>query len=160
MQFHPRILALGGISTLALSLALSSPSAVFAETPGEHSHYLHALSDLRYARALLYHPEEWNVKRDERGAIVEIDQAIGECRNAAIDDGKNLGYHPPVDANLSHADRLRRALRSLDAARHDLAFEEDNGAAWGWRARAIGDVNDAIGMTRRAIGADRWDDNL
>ncbi|MBV8603003.1 MAG: hypothetical protein JO359_15685 [Candidatus Eremiobacteraeota bacterium] len=146
------------VSLLAFSLVAASATAVSADTPGEHGHYLHALSDLRYARALLFRPDEPNVKWEERRAIVEIDQAIGECRRAAIDDGKNLADHPPVDANLSHADRLRRALRSLDAAHRDLAYEEDNAAAWGWRARAIGDIHDAIGFTRHAIGADAYDD--
>ena len=157
MHFSSRLFALAGI---ALMLAVSAPRAALADTPGEHSHYLHALSDLRYARALLWHGDEPNVMANERRAIVEIDQAIAEARNAAIDDPKDLWDHPSVDANLSHADRLRRALRSLDAAHADLAYEEDNAAAWGWRSRAIHDVNDAIGFTRRAIGTDRFDDTV
>ena len=155
---HFRWLSVAGASLMTLSLLAFIPSTASADTPGEHSHYLHALSDLRYARALLWHPEEPNVMTNERRSIVEIDQAIVECRNAAIDDHKDLWDHPPVDANLSHGDRLRRAVRSLDAAHRDLAYEEDNAAAWGWRARAIHDVDDAIGFARHAIALDNYDD--
>ena len=55
-----------------------------------HPAYLHALSDLRYARALLEKPARADVKWDETKAIREIDAAIKEIRAASIDDGKPL----------------------------------------------------------------------
>src|ERR1700753_2160265 len=53
---------------------------------GNHPAYLHALSDLRMARAFLERPANVVVKWDEKRAITEIDAAIREIKEAAIDD--------------------------------------------------------------------------
>ena len=59
-----------------------------------HPRYLSAIADLRYARALLYRPDWREIMRDQRGAVEEIDRAIAEAKQAAIDDGKNPDDHP------------------------------------------------------------------
>jgi hypothetical protein len=47
-------LKLGSLLVLAVTLSLiSMPQTSFADTPGDHPAYLHALSDLRHARAYL-----------------------------------------------------------------------------------------------------------
>ena len=150
-----RIAAIASATLLPFANALPAR----ADVPGEHPHYLHALSDLRYARALIERADERNVMRLQNDAYVEINQAIGEVRRAAYDDRKDLDDHPPIDANLSHRDRLRKTLALLRSADRDLHYEEDTRAALGWRARSIGDVNDAIGFVSRAISTDRWDDH-
>src|ERR1700687_2049537 len=88
-----------------------------ADTPGAHPAYLHALTDLRHARAhLSVQTPNWRGAADEQRAIGAIDAAIREIQEAAIDDGKNLNDHPPVDERWSRADRLHRAMELLNGA--------------------------------------------
>ena len=94
--------------------------------PGKHPGYLHALSDLRTARWLLYRqPGDQKVYADEDVAIQEIDAAINEIKRASIDDGKNLEDHPQVDVK-EHGSRLLRAIETLKKAKSDIDQEEDN----------------------------------
>jgi tetratricopeptide (TPR) repeat protein len=120
-----------------------------------HPHYLHAISDLRFARALLWRRDEAIVMADQRMAIHEIEEAINEAHRAAIDDGKEMNFMPPVDARQRPVDRLNRALDALNSALRNLQFEEDNRAALGWRTAAIRDTNHAIELTRKAIRDDK-----
>lgn len=123
--------------------------------PAAHPAYLHALSDLRMARALLMRPtRDTEVKWDENRAIAKLDAAIREIREAAIDDGKPIEDHPPVDAHLRHRDRIRAAIDLLDKAARDIEEREDNGFARGLRGRAVGHIRDAVRFSREAI-ADR-----
>jgi hypothetical protein len=116
----------------------------FADNPGRHPHYLHALSDLRYARALLdklamnEHRDLWESK-----AIEKIDAAIRTTKEAAIDDGKNLNDHPPIDTHLKRGERYRKALELLDAAHRDVTMEEDTAKSQGLQGRVIADVDEA-----------------
>jgi hypothetical protein len=132
--------------------AMEAPPPPPPAPPAGHPAYLHALSDLRMARALLARPtRDVEVKWDENRAIREINAAIREIRDAAIDDGKPLEDRPPVDAHLRHRDRIRAALDLLDKAARDIEEREDNGFARGLRGRAIGHIRDAIRFTREAI---------
>ncbi|MGO9259708.1 MAG: hypothetical protein ACLQU1_25855 [Bryobacteraceae bacterium] len=121
-----------------------------------HPHYLSAIADLRYARALLYRPDWREVMRDQRAAVDEIDRAIGEARQAAIDDGKNPDAHPPIDARMGWEGRFRKAMELLDSAQRDLSMEEDNGAAAAWRARALRNIANARGSVSRAMRDSWW----
>ena len=126
--------------------------AAMAQVPGRHPGYLHALSDLRYARALLERGPQWGpVARDDERAVFEINHAIEELNRAAWDDGKNPYEHPAVDAHWLPRDRLRRALDVLGKARHDLDHEEDNPRARGWRDRAWTHIDRAQEAVHHAI---------
>ena len=126
---------------------------VRAEAPhGHHPAYLHALSDLRNARA--------NIERkggdaamhwDERLAIDEIDRAIAEIKQASIDDGKNLEDHPPIDAHEPRSGRLHKGLAALKQARADIEHEEDNAEAKGLRGRAVQHIDAAIHATEEGV---------
>ncbi len=117
-----------------------------------HPAYLHALSDLRLARWLLERRGgDRAMKWDEREAIASIDRAIGDIRQAAIDDAKNPQDHPPVDAREPRAGRLHRALAALRAARADIGREEDNAFANGLRARGLRSIDEAIEFTARGV---------
>ena len=72
------------------------PPPVVVEAPPAQAHpaYLHALTDLRHARFLLEKPAKPEVKWDESNAVHEIDAAINEIKQAAIDDGKPLDGSP------------------------------------------------------------------
>ncbi len=145
---------MSGMTLAVLVAACANPRPAPAQ---EHPHYLHALSDLRLARALLDRQQEWNVMRDQYAAVQEVDHAIGEIKRASIDDHRGIEDHPPIDAHLDYRGRLRRAMELLDSADHDLHAEEDNYAALGWRDAAIHHVNDARGAVHRAIEDKRAD---
>ena len=133
------------------------PVAAPAAGPGDHPAYLHALTDLRHARSLLEKPAHPDVKWDEQNAIREIDAAIKEVKDAAIDDGKPLAEHPPIDAKVAHRDRLRQAEELLHKAAHDIEEREDNNFAKGLRARANGHITNAEHAVHEAM-EDRKED--
>jgi hypothetical protein len=124
--------------------------------PAIHPRYLSALSDLRYARALLWRPDFHEVMRDQRAAVEEIDHAIAEAKRAAIDDGKNIEDHPPVDAHIGWEGRFRKALEVLDHARGDLSFTETNMAAAPWRDAARANVDRARAFVEKAMRDSWW----
>ncbi|MBV9762564.1 MAG: hypothetical protein JO340_18535 [Acidobacteriaceae bacterium] len=134
------------VTVLALVVAL--PFAVMAQ---RHPGYLHALSDLRYARALLEHGDWGRVGPDRERAIGEIDRAVEELRRAAMDDGRNPDAHPPVQDRWAPRDRLHRAEEALGRAREAITREEDNPAAREWRDRAFRHIDDARRAVRHAI---------
>jgi len=109
-----------------------------------HPAYLHALSDLRLMRAYLDRltPSE-RVDEESQHAINEIDAAMREVKQAAIDDGKDLRDHPPIDARILPTDRFHRAREAGNAAWHDLHREEDNGYAHGLKHRAMAHIEEA-----------------
>lgn len=124
--------------------------------PSIHPRYLSALSDLRYARALLWRSDFREVMRDQRAAIEEIDHAIAEAKRAAIDDGKNIDDHPPVDARIGWEGRFRKAMESLDSAIGNLSFAESNRAAMPWRDAARADVERARSLVAKAMRDSWW----
>lgn len=135
-----------------LVLAALGPLAAHADVPGDHPAYLHALSDLRAARWLITHkPGDWQQTEDEVAAVRQIDAAIHDIKEAAIDDGKDPNWHPVVDERPDQPGRLHEALDMLRRARADVAKEEDNGWARGLRNRSIKHMDDAIHAVRHAI---------
>jgi hypothetical protein len=129
----------------------------FADEPGRHPAYLHALTDLRHARAHLggLTPSD-RIDNEEQHAIEEIDKAIGEIKHASIDDGKNLNDHPPVDAHMDREGRFHRALELLDKAHNDIAREEDDPSVRGLRDRAIHHIDEAHRIVDKIIRQRAW----
>jgi len=121
-----------------------------------HPRYLSAIANLRYARALLFRPDWRDVMRDQRAAVEEIDHAIGEAKRAAIDDGKNIDEHPPVDVRAGWEGRFRKAMEVLDAAMSDLSFQEPNRGAAEWRTAALANVQRARGLVQKAMRDSWW----
>ena len=141
-----------------LGISVISPKAASAQqVPGPHPAYLHALSDLRLARAYLDQIAWPPVQRDEEHAIREIDAAINEIKRASIDDGKNLADHPPIDAHMRPDGRFRKALELLDKAHNDTARAEDVPQARGMRDRAVGHIDQAHGTVDDAIRRVHWE---
>jgi len=95
---------------------LAPPPPMGASYGDTHPHYLHAIGDLRYARALLYRSDWRDVMRDQRHAVEEIDRAIDEAKRAAIEDGKNIDDHPPIDVRTGWEGRFHQAMDLLDSA--------------------------------------------
>jgi hypothetical protein len=133
---------------LAVLVSLSAGSA-FAQF---HPAYLHALSDLRTARAHLEErPDHGALRHEERDAIEEINRAIDDIKRAAIRDGKDIEWHPPVDLPRDWAGRLRRAMELLNKAYNDIDREEDNEYAQGLRNRSLGHIGRARQHVREAL---------
>lgn len=139
-------------------LTISPKTAPAQQVPEPHPAYLHALSDLRLARAYLDQIAWPPVQRDEEHAIREIDAAIGEIKRASIDDGKSLDDHPPIDARMRPDGRFRKALELLDKAHNDTARAEDVPEARGLRDRAILHIDQAHGTVDDAIRRVRWEE--
>jgi hypothetical protein len=140
-----------------LCLAASASVAIFvaapssADNPGMHPAYLHALSDLRDARARLEHSASDPAAEAESHAIEKINMAIDEIKRAAIDDGKGLNDHPSLDAQLPGGGRIHHALELLEKAKKDAAGEEDQADTRGLQQRVIARINDAEASVRHAI---------
>jgi len=152
MKFTLKFAMLTLVTVLFVSLGAQ---ATPAPAPGQHPGYLHALSDLRFARALLQRPDGGELHAEEREAVKEIDRAIGEIKRASVDDGKDLNDHPPVDAIPAWGGRLEKALESLRNARHHIEQEEDNAFAQGLQQRAFVHIDKAIHRVedaRRLVG--------
>ena len=151
-RFHPTMRNLTPnlrFFLLPLLLTLAPLSAQAA-----HPAYLHALVDLRHARAHLERQGGGGEFRwDENMAIREIDLAIREIKAASIDDGRELSDHPPVDLRSDYVGRVHRSLELLRKARADCNEEEDNGFARGLRNRALRHINEAIRLTEEALRA-------
>jgi hypothetical protein len=139
------------IAVFVLVLLVPVILAAKAQPPREHPAYLHALADLRHARAHLQRPGGGELREQEKKAIHEIDDAINEIKKASIDDGKDLNDHPPVDAHLDWTGRLHRALELVNKAHNDVAQEEDNSFAQGLQTRALEHIDKAHHHIEEAI---------
>jgi hypothetical protein len=139
----------------AAAFALVAAAPVWADNPGKHPAYLHALSDLRDARAHLEHLSGDPVDREEEHAIAHIDKAIEEIKHAAIMDGKDIQDHMPVDAHLVRNGRFHKALELLDKARRDVSGEEDQSDTQGLRLRVIRHIDEARRSVKHAIATVR-----
>jgi hypothetical protein len=142
------------LRSVGLIVFLTAVCACFslAQAPGRHPAYLHALSDLRDARAHLDQlAPSGHMDREEQHAMREIDAAINEIKQAAIDDGKDVYHHVPVDAHMERAGRYHKALELLDKAHNDVAREEDDRFAHGLRDRAVHHIDEAHHIVERLI---------
>ncbi|WP_053074435.1 hypothetical protein [Chromobacterium sp. LK1] len=125
--------------------------APHAWRPAEHPYYLHAMSDLRMARAYLARPDYEPVASDERRAVAEIDAALDEMRRAAIEDGKNPWQGEPPDANLPASDRFHKAMSLLDSARRDASHAEDDPWVRDLQHRIVHHIDEAKRATQQAV---------
>ena len=136
-------------AAIICTVLAAAPAAAVA---AEHPAYLHALTDLRHARAHLERGgNEARGKWDEKIAIREIDAAIREIKEASIWDGKGLADHEPVDAKMDYPGRLHRALELLHKAEQDCRQEEDSKFARGLQKRALDHIHEAIRFTEEGI---------
>ncbi|HXB54070.1 MAG TPA: hypothetical protein VN461_04755 [Vicinamibacteria bacterium] len=148
--------AIVALSTLALLLPLVGRG----DTPGRHPRYLRARSDLRTAWLLLRVHDEPNVMREVRATQVDIERAIREIDRAAVLDRKDIDDHPPIDTSLDRPGRFLKVMALLDSGRADIAGEEDNPYAVGWRNLAYRHVDAAKEHLRRAAVTLRLDREL
>jgi len=137
--------------TLILSLGMMCCLLLGAVAQEKRPHYMHALADVRYARAWLYAPGSTSALGAEHEAIEHINKAMRDIQRALADDGKEPGALPPTDANLKHKDRLAKAVALLQSAVKDLRGEERDKAARDRQRSASRHVEEALRATRQAI---------
>src|SRR5271163_198794 len=137
------------VAAAAVALFVAAPT--WADNPGRHPAYLHALSDLRDARAHLEHLSSDPVDQQEMHAIDQIDKAINDIKHAAIMDGKDIQEHMPVDAHMVRDGRLHKALELLDKAKRDVSGEEDQPDTQGLQLRVIHHIDEARRSVVHAI---------
>jgi hypothetical protein len=137
------------IASVTLGLIAAAPT--WADTPGKHPAYLHALSDLRDARAHLERLASDPVNQEEDHAIAAIDKAIDEIKRAAIMDGKNIADHKAVDAHMPLRGRFHKALDLLNKAQADVSGEEDQPDTQGLQMRVIHHIDEARRSVKHAI---------
>jgi hypothetical protein len=142
------------VSALALVLAFAS-FANARPAPERHASYLHALNDLRFARALISNPDSGRIQDPERQAMAEIDAAIQELKAAGIDDGKDINDHPGIDSHLRWIPRLNKAAKVLDGAHDDVAKEEDDPSAQGLQGRILAHIGAAHKHVEEAIATEQ-----
>lgn len=144
----------------ALAIAVFATALVQADSPGRHPAYLRARTDLRAAQWLSRGVQDPDVASRLREADQEIEFAIHEIDRAGVIDHKNLQDHPRVDARLDRNGRFRRIMELLQRARADIAREEDNPRAIGWRDLAYRHIDKAMEFVHRAARDMRIDREL
>jgi acyl-CoA reductase-like NAD-dependent aldehyde dehydrogenase len=125
-----------------------------ADSPGKHPAYMHALTDLRHARAFLYYKPNKPASAEEQVAINEIDAAMHELTEAALDDAKPVNDHPASDARYDRTDRLHRVQELLDQARTDVKEHESNRWSKAYRDSALKHIELARKAIKKAIDID------
>jgi hypothetical protein len=134
------------MATFALFL-LSTFAA--ADTPGPHPKYLHALSDLRRARAHLNEGSTGNPQADAfvGKAADEVNRAINDLIAASYNDGKDPSFNPPPDVYPAHSGRLHHVMDILDTAFQDVNLPESDPRAIDLQRRTLHHLE----VARRAI---------
>jgi hypothetical protein len=144
-----RILKLLPSVALALSgLVLLAPAtSAHAQEPA----YLHALSDLRSARAYLQYDDRPDHAGLRAHAIEQIDKAIKDVKIAAVDDGKSTWHTPPPQSGGSEGWPIHSAYKLLNEAKEDVSRGHDQPANQGLRERASQHISEALEYLRPAL---------
>jgi hypothetical protein len=138
MQISKRVT--GAALALLTILFLAQATPVQAQGPA----YLHALSDLRSARAYLQYDARPAWAGHRQHAIEQIDKAIGEIKIAAIDDGKNPWHTPPPQSGGSEGWAVHSAVKLLREARGDVDHGMDRPENRGLRERSVEHIDKAL----------------
>jgi hypothetical protein len=131
------------VAAFALStvLFLAAPTPAHAQFPA----YLHALSDLRTARAYLQMPVRPEAKGACKHAIKEISRAINDIATAASDEGKNPEVVPPPQGGGGNANwPIHSAIKLLKEARTDIEHGRDLPQNKGLREHSLEHIDKAL----------------
>jgi len=132
-------------SLTALVFALMALLLLAPATPAHAKEpaYLHALSDLRTARAWIESDHRHEFGDERHHATDEIDHAIDEVKKAARDDGKDTHFTPPPQSGGDPWTPLRSARKLLDEAHRDIADGVDRPENRGLQDRALRHIDEA-----------------
>jgi hypothetical protein len=121
-------------------LTLAPATVAHAQMPA----YLHALSDLRSARAFLEYDTRPAWAGHRQHAIEQIQKAIDDIKVAARDDGKNPWHTPPPQSGGSEAWPIHSAVKLLKEARGDVDHGVDLPENHGLRERSLEHIDHAL----------------
>jgi hypothetical protein len=136
------------VASVVLGLSAFLLIALGTPAQAQRPHYLHALSNLRQARALLQMDSRPGSIGERDHAIDEIDRAIQEVKMAVRDEGRSSRFTPPPSIQGDPDRPLRSALALLDEAHGDVTAGMDAPEDRGLQARAIRHIDEA----RIAVG--------
>lgn len=111
-----------------------------AQTPS----YLHAISDLRSARAYLQMDNRPNEADARARAIEEINHALDDIKVAAVNDGKTPWQTPPPQSGGDPNLPIHTAVRLLREARSDVDHGHDRPENQGLRERSVRHIDRAL----------------
>src|SRR5579863_9695316 len=131
--------ASAAFALLTLLFLVPAPAA-HAQMPA----YLHALSDLRSARAFLEYDTRPAWAGHRQHAIEQIQKAIDDIKVAARDDGKNPWHTPPPQSGGSEGWPIHSAVKLLKEARGDVDHGVDLPENHGLRERSLEHINHAL----------------
>ena len=136
------------LASIALGLSAFLLLALAVPAQAQHPGYMHALSNLRQARALLETDHRSGYREERDRALDEIDRAIQEVRAAVHEEGRSTKWMPPP-ATQGDPDRpMRSAMTLLDEAHGDVARGVDTADYRGLQDRALRHIDEA----RRTLG--------
>jgi hypothetical protein len=118
--------------------------APVAQAQAQFPAYLHALSDLRTARAYLQMPVKPAAQDACKQAVKEISKAIDEIAKAASDEGKNPQVTPPPQSKGNQSWPIHSAIRLLKEAQTDIEHGRDIPGNKGLRQRSLDHIAKAI----------------
>jgi hypothetical protein len=121
-----------------------------AQVPGAPA-YLHAITDMRMARAYIEADQRPEFYPQKRHAVQEITAAIIEIKGASIDDGKDPNYAPQTDSRGMASGPFHEALRLLRKAHDDCNSGLDLPNAAGMKFRALQHIDEASHTIDRMI---------
>lgn len=133
---------------LVLAVSIILPMSSFAGFFHDHPHYQRALSDIRYARALV---QAQTKLADEQSAVRELDVSIEDIMQASKNDWQPIAPQQKADANRNKDKRFHEALRILARAHNNICKEEDDNTAQGLRNQAIVHLDQAMNFIRLAM---------
>jgi hypothetical protein len=134
------------VAILAGGQAIEAP-AQMPDAPA----YLHAITDMRMARAYLQADNRPEFNRQKGHAIQEITAAINEIKKASIDDGKSPDWVPPTDTHGMASGPFHEALRLMRKAHEDCSGGMDMPNAIGMKFRALHHIDEARDTLDRMI---------
>ena len=146
------------LASVAFGLSAFLLLALAVPAQAQHPAYMHALSNLRQARALLQTDSRSGFREEKNRAMDEIDRAIQEVRRAVREEGRESRWTPPP-ATQGDPDRsLRSAMTLLDEAHGDVARGVDTSDYRGLQDRALRHIDEArraLGHAMHSVGRDR-----
>jgi hypothetical protein len=128
------------VFALLTFLFLAPATQAHAQFPA----YLHAISDLRSARAYLQMDSRPDQQAARDIAIREISRAIDDMKRAAIEDAKNPWRTPPPQSAGNPNWPIHSAVKLLREARHDAESGRDAPENVGLQVRSIEHIDRAL----------------
>jgi hypothetical protein len=138
-------------SITGAAFALLTLLLIMPAKPASAQSYLHAISDLRTARAILQRDTRPAYIGPERDSIAEISKAIDEMKKAAAQDGMDTWQPPPPQTQGDFDAPFHRAVQLLRDARADVDHITDRPENRGLQNRSIHHIDQALEHLGRYI---------